>query len=677
MGGHLAERRFKAFISYSHRDRAIANWLHHALETYHLPQASVADGAPARLNPIFKDREELPAAESLGAQIDKAIAASDALIVLCSPDAAQSPWIAKEVDAYKRLHGDRGVFPVIVAGDPPANFPAPLLVRYADGAPTSEPAEPIAADLRPDGDGRKLATLKLVAGLTGIELDMLVQRDAARRQKRLALVAAASVLGMVGTSGLALYAIDQRNDAREQRAEADGLIEYMLTDLRTQLEPVGRLELLDGVGKRAMDYYARQKLGDLSASELGRRVRAVQLVAEVQNLRGNNADALPAFRQAARTTAELLARAPDDPERMFNHGQSLFWVGYIAWQHGQADEARRNFEQYADISTRLARRDPANLDWQMEDAYAQSNLGTMEQEAGQLTSALARFQRSARIVDAVSKAEGRPIARETEVGEGLSWVSSTQEALGQIDAAIATRRQELDLYARLLALDPTDADVLRANLFAQSSLGGLLLLAGQRAEAARNLDAAIAIAEGQIAADPENTLPRELVRGALRNRAWLAWQTGERGQATTLFERAERLQAELQRRDPKNVEWSVNDLAELRLTRALSDKSGDPPVAMRELAGWMRAKVTPDHPNAEWLLVGAHLIEGQAWQREGRSDEAQAAYRKALAVPTHAQRISPRALTLRAVAADALKDPARAEASRARLSALGLRPVLD
>jgi hypothetical protein len=35
----------------------------------------------------------------------------------------------------------------------------------------------------------------------------------------------------------------------------------MLTDLRKKLEPVGRLEVMDSVGQRALAYYAAQDLG--------------------------------------------------------------------------------------------------------------------------------------------------------------------------------------------------------------------------------------------------------------------------------------------------------------------------------------------------------------------------------------------------------------------------------
>ncbi|QZD86843.1 toll/interleukin-1 receptor domain-containing protein [Qipengyuania psychrotolerans] len=674
----MAERRYKAFISYSHRDKAIAGWLHRALETYRLPKHLLDSGKAERLHPIFKDREELPAADSLGDAIALAIESSDALIVLCSPAAAKSPWIAREIDLYKRLNGDRGVFPVIVDGEPPDNFPAPLLVHYEDGQPTEAKSEPIAADLRPEGDGKKLAKLKLVAGLAHVDLDTLVQRDSARRQKRLAMVAAASVFGMVGTSGLALYAIDQRNEAREQRAEADGLIEYMLTDLREQLEPVGRLELLDGVGKRAMDYYARQKLADLSATELGRRVRAVQLVAEVQNLRGNNEEALPAFRQAARTTEELLARDPDNPEAMFNHGQSLFWVGYIAWQHGQMDEAKRAMEAYADISTRLAAMDRSNLEWQMEEAYSLSNLGTMAVDDGELSRALRYFERSAEDTDRVALAEGRPDARQIELAGCLSWIATTLKQLGRISEAIDVRRDELAIYDTIIAADPANNEARKGRIFAASGLGQMLMLQGNKSDARSHLDSSITEADRLIASDPDNTLLHELTRGGISHRAMLAWSQGDHALATRNFDRLERLQNDLRRRDPKNYQWNIADPANLELKRALTDRSQAPPESLRRMTGNSRDIARKADRESEWMLVAASLIDGFAYERENNFKAARESFRNAATVPeTKGERIDLNAIALRAKAAEKAGQAKIAARMNKKLAELEVDPVID
>src|SRR5207302_6401965 len=129
--------------------------------------------------------------------------------------------------------------------------------------------------------------LKLVAGMLGVGLDELVQREQTRRHRRMAWLAAASLGGMAVTSTLAITAFQARNEAREQRREAEGLVAFMLGDLKDKLEPIGRLDALDGVGKRVLAYYSRQDASELSDAALSQRARALSLMAEVAKSRGD------------------------------------------------------------------------------------------------------------------------------------------------------------------------------------------------------------------------------------------------------------------------------------------------------------------------------------------------------------------------------------------------------
>ena len=116
---------------------------------------------------------------------------------------------------------------------------------------------------------------------------------------------------MAVTSTLAVIAIQSRDAARDQRREAEGLIGFMLGDLRDKLEPIGELDALDGVGSRVLAYY--QKLGttDLSDAALLQRSKALSLMAEVANLRGDSDGALRLYREAATGTEEAIdARRP-------------------------------------------------------------------------------------------------------------------------------------------------------------------------------------------------------------------------------------------------------------------------------------------------------------------------------------------------------------------------------
>ncbi len=192
----LVDSKYRAFISYSHRDEKWAAWLHSALETYRVPKALVGQTTqfgvvPARLAPIFRDRDELASATDLGQLLTQALRDSACQIVICSPAAALSRWVTEEVLTFKRLGRSDRVLCLIVDGEPytgAADEAFPKAVRFkvgADGQLSSEPAEPIAADVRPGKDGKTNALLKIIAGMLGVGLDALKQREQARRQRRI------------------------------------------------------------------------------------------------------------------------------------------------------------------------------------------------------------------------------------------------------------------------------------------------------------------------------------------------------------------------------------------------------------------------------------------------------------------------------------------------------------
>lgn len=118
-----ADSRYRAFISYSHADHARARRLHRALENYRVPRRLVGQSTrkgpvPRRLAPIFRDRDDLSASGDLSASVREALARSDTLIVICSPDAAQSRWVDQEVRAFRELNPEGDVLAAILSGEP-------------------------------------------------------------------------------------------------------------------------------------------------------------------------------------------------------------------------------------------------------------------------------------------------------------------------------------------------------------------------------------------------------------------------------------------------------------------------------------------------------------------------------------------------------------------------------
>src|SRR5919107_1928355 len=119
-----APSRYAAFISYSHRDRKWAEWLHRGIETYRVPKDLVLDDKQAALSPVFLDRAELPTSSDLAVSVRDALAASRFLIVICSPGAAQSKWVNEEIRTFKALGRAARILCLIVAGEPSSSNPA-------------------------------------------------------------------------------------------------------------------------------------------------------------------------------------------------------------------------------------------------------------------------------------------------------------------------------------------------------------------------------------------------------------------------------------------------------------------------------------------------------------------------------------------------------------------------
>ena len=103
----MSGRPFRAFVSYCHADRGFASAIQRKLETYRLPRrlAGLVEPLPGqargRIGPIFRDRADLSAAQSLTDAVCEAIAASSALVVIASPDAARSIWVEREIALFR------------------------------------------------------------------------------------------------------------------------------------------------------------------------------------------------------------------------------------------------------------------------------------------------------------------------------------------------------------------------------------------------------------------------------------------------------------------------------------------------------------------------------------------------------------------------------------------------
>jgi tetratricopeptide (TPR) repeat protein len=494
---------YRAFISYSHSDAPVARWLHARLETYRLP-GEIAQLVPAgerkgRLGPIFRDREELPASQDLSASVRAALAASDVLVVLCSPEACASLWVKREIELFRELHPDRRILAAIVRGEPGEAIPEPLM----------EGREPLAADLRKEGDGRRLGFLKIVAGIAGVPLDALVQRDAQRKLRRVMAVTLVTAAAALAMAIMTVIAIQSRNEAERQRAEAEGLIEYMLSDLRSELRGVGRLDVMRGVNERALDYYAGQgDLEGLPGDSLDRRARVLHAMVEDESNR-EGGDLELAGRMASeayQTTALLLETDSGDADLVFSHAQSEYWTGRV-FEIGENYRSARPWYTRYDTSARLLGQiEPASRRSFMERGFGSLNLGIVvfriegsgEQAVQLFQAAISWFEH------AVERDPGDDFAQQ-QLANAWSWLSNVHYNAGKFANALAAQERAARIKSTLAEAKPLDKERHFDLLIAERALALAHLRLGHRDIAMASLRRLVRETGELSASDPANS----------------------------------------------------------------------------------------------------------------------------------------------------------------------------
>jgi len=512
--------RYRAFISYSHGDARWAAWLHRALETYKVPRR-LRDGdathapLPANLSPVFRDREELASANALGPQIEQALADSEALIVICSPAAAQSRWVGQEILAFKRSRPGARVLALIVDGEPHAGdarecFPDALRFELgADGVLTSQAAEPLAADVRPGKDGKALALSKLVSGLLGIGLDALRQREAQRRHQRMLAITALAVAVMLVTSFLGVQAMIARQAAERRQKQAEALVDFMLGDLSDKLTEVSRLDIMAGVNDRAMAYFQSLPASDVTDEALAQRSIAFVRIGNVRLDQGLLPKALASYRAAADLSGPLAAKAPRDLARQLAHADVLAYIGMVNWYQGDLDKAQASFANAQRVLAAARALAPDNTELLFQFSTLVNNSGHVLESRGRIAEATAQYQRMREM--ATRLAQRTPAKPEWKTQLGLAHNNLAKMALlrGDMAGAVAGYRADVAIESELAQAAPRDNTQAEKLLIANATLGRTLALAGDLAGGATALVAAVSEARRLQSLAPDSKFFRE------------------------------------------------------------------------------------------------------------------------------------------------------------------------
>jgi eukaryotic-like serine/threonine-protein kinase len=463
-------------------------------------------------------------------------------------------------------------------------------------------------------------------------------RKFVRRHRTAVAFAAVLAVVLVGFAGAMAAQAERVARARDlavvRQGQAEDLIGFMVGDLRAKLAPVGRLDILDDVGQRALAYFAAVPETELSDEEVFRRAEAIRQLGEVRVEQGTPDAAMEAFRDALALQQELVRRDPSNPEWQVGLSAAHFWVGYMHWFASDLDGALAEFLVYRTISERLVERDPTNDAWVRELGHAHSNLGSVQEARGDLEGALLSFRAMQAIRERLVQVDPDDRDKRFDLAIAHNKIATVTQKLGRLAEAEHDFRLEVATKEALVADYPDDVPLREHLGLAHAALGRVLVGQGSVAAAIPSFETAVALFRWLVAQDPSNEQSRRSLAYRLIDLGSAREHLGDRTAASAALAEARAAAEGALGTDPSNpswrraLAWSHRGLGRAHLA------ASDVAAALRDLEAsrvGLEALVeeAPANRPARRELAETLVLLGDARASVGEGRQADAAWQEA------------------------------------------------
>lgn len=214
--------KYFAFISYSSKDTAWGKRLQKKLEGYRMPATLCNEHGWKRkpMDPVFFAPTDIQPG-GLTEEIQERLRASHHLIVICSPNSAQSEWVGREIAYFHSLGRTKNIHFFIVDGSPHGNNKEtqcfnPIIKEL--GLPEILGANIHEKIYRWPWLNKERAYVQLISKLLGVEFDAIWQRHK-RLMVRKAVLWTIGAIAIIATM-FGIWKANQNFDAEIHLNEA-------------------------------------------------------------------------------------------------------------------------------------------------------------------------------------------------------------------------------------------------------------------------------------------------------------------------------------------------------------------------------------------------------------------------------------------------------------------------
>ena len=255
------------------------------------------------------------------------------------------------------------------------------------------------------------------------------------------------IIGLaVLNSALGLSALSAKRAAEARRTEVEGLAGYMLGDFTDKLRPLGKLDLLEGVSGKVLEYLSGSQTDALSATGFTLRAKALQVIGEVSRSRGNAVQAIDALDKANAILKLQHASNPNDIKVLNN-------LGSLAITRGTPELAAPEFAASIALKERALGRTPDSKVLIAELADSYSWLGLARQSLGELRLVEDLYQKEMALVLRLrDQFPDEPMWVKRQI-QALQHRAILALAVGHDDIALADYTTAKELFLRIAGQD--------------------------------------------------------------------------------------------------------------------------------------------------------------------------------------------------------------------------------
>lgn len=300
----------------------------------------------------------------------------------------------------------------------------------------------------------------------------------------------------------------QANDARNQ---ADGLINFMLTDLQNKLKPIGRLDVLDDVARRASEYLAGLPKELVTPSRLRQQSWMLNNLGNVLRAQGKLDEALKVYQQDLTIAKRLSDQDKPDAGLQGDVLIGYVKVGDVLQSQGRLQEGEDAYQQGLTIAKRLTGQDRSNAIWLRDLSMSYQRIGDVLVAQGKLPEALDVYQQSLEIEQKLTSARQMADQDKSKAGWqrdlSVSYVKvgDVLTTQGKLPEALDVYQQSLAIAKRLAEQDNLNAVWQRDLSVSEERVGDVLKAQGKLPEAQDVYEQSLDIRQRLADRDGSNT----------------------------------------------------------------------------------------------------------------------------------------------------------------------------